>query len=86
MVWATRARLTRVAIFVLVAVILVVPSLSFLIQAVSPRLFGQGSSWLTWFNVSQALWFGMGRAVLDSLWVSLAAALMGTVAAAGSIS
>lgn len=82
-VWAMRARLTRVAIFVLVAVILVVPSLSFLIQAVSPRLFGQGSSWLTWSNVSQALSFGMGRAVLDSLWVSLAAAVMGTVAAAG---
>ena len=81
--WAMRASLTRIAIFALVAVILVVPSLSFLIQAISPRLLGQGSSWITWSNVSQALSFGMGRAVLDSLWVSLAAALVGTVAAAG---
>jgi len=81
--WAMRGRLTRIAIFALVAIILVVPSLSFLIQAVSPRLFGQGASWLTWSNVSQALSFGLGRAVFDSLWVSLLAALLGTSAAAG---
>ncbi|MDA8081788.1 MAG: ABC transporter permease subunit [Actinomycetota bacterium] len=81
--WVMRASLTRITIFALVAVILVVPSLSFLIQAISPRLLGQGPSWITWSNVSEALSFGMGRAVLDSLWVSLAAALVGTVAAAG---
>lgn len=81
--WAARAKLTRVIVLALVVIILVVPSLSFLIQAFSPRLFGQGSSWLTWSNVSQALSFGMGRALLDSLWVSLLAALMGIAFAAG---
>lgn len=81
--WAARATVTRAAVLALVLIILVVPSLSFLIQALSPRLFGQGPQWLTWSNVSQALSFGLGRALVDSLWVSLSAAGLGVAFAAG---
>ncbi len=78
-----RARPSRVVVYVLVAVLLVVPSLSFLIQAFSPRLFGQGPSWLTWSNVSNALSFGMGKALFDSVLVSSIAGVLGTALAAG---
>lgn len=75
-------RIARIVVLGIVAVILVVPALSFLIQAFSPRLFGQGSSWITWSNVSKAVSFGLGRALFDSLQVSLLAALMGVMMAA----
>lgn len=78
-----RGRLARIAVFALVAVLLVVPSLSFLIQAFSPRLFGQGNSWLTLSNLANTLKMGMGKAYFDSLWVSLVAGIVGTALAAG---
>ena len=81
--WSARTSAGRVAVAVVVVVLLVVPSLCFLVQAVSPRLFGQGGAWLTWSNVSQAVHDGLGHAMVDTLMVSLAAALIGTVAAAG---
>lgn len=82
-IWTTRARLARIVVYLLVVVLLVLPSLSFLVQAFSPRLFDQGHSWLTWSNVSNALSLGMGRALFDSLWVSAVAGVLGTALAAG---
>lgn len=73
----------RTLLAAVVVVLLVVPSLCFLVQAVSPRLFGQGGAWFTWSNVSTAFADGLGRAMVDTLVVSLAAALLGTAAAAG---
>lgn len=64
-------------------VLLVVPSLCFLVQAVAPRLFGQGAAWFTWSNVTQAVQSGLGHAMADSVVVSLGAAVLGTAAAAG---
>ncbi len=75
--------LARLGIAVVVVLLLVVPPACFLIQAVSPRLFDQGTSWLTWSNVSSALSDGLGRAMLDSVAVSLGAGLLAIVCAAG---
>ena len=79
--WVVRGRIARAVIFALVLLILLLPSLSFLVQAVSPKLFGQGSSWFTFANISQALSFGLSKALFDSVWVSLLAALMGSAIA-----
>ena len=78
-----RSRVGRSAVALIVVLLLVVPSLCFLVQAFSPRLFDQGSAWLTWSNVSQAMQDGLGRAMVDTVVVALCAALIGTVAAAG---
>jgi len=69
------------AIFVVVAVFLVVPSLCFLVQAISPRLFDQGSSWFTLSNFSQAVSDGLARAMGDSLMVSALSGLAAVVIA-----
>ena len=79
----TPGGLARLGMAVVVALLLVVPPACFLIQAISPRLFDQGRSWLTWSNVSSALSDGLGRAMLDSLAVSLGAGLLAVVCAAG---
>jgi len=71
------------AIFVVVAVLLVLPSLCFLIQAISPRLFDQGSAWFTFANFRQAWEDGVGRGLLDSLAVSAASALGAVAIACG---
>jgi iron(III) transport system permease protein len=73
----------RLLVWVLVAVLLVIPSLCFLLQAFSPRLFGQGSAWLTLANLSSAFHQGFARAMLDSLVVGVAAAVLAVVLAMG---
>ncbi len=77
------AGLARLGVAAVVVLLLVVPPACFLIQAVSPRLFDQGASWLTWSNVSTAFTDGLGRALLDSVAVSLGAGLLAVVCAAG---
>lgn len=79
--WVTRRTIFKAFIWAIVLLILVLPSLSFLIQAFSPRLFGQGAGWFTLANVSEAFSLGMGRSLLNSLWVSTASALIGTICA-----
>ena len=68
---------------VVIAVLLVVPSLCFLVQAVSPRLFGQGSAWLTWANVTSAFQQNLGHAMLDTVGVSVGAAAFAVAVASG---
>ncbi len=61
---------------ILCAVILF-PCVCFLILAVSPRLFDQGSQWFTLTYLHQALTGATAVALVNSLWVSCAAALLG---------
>ncbi len=68
---------------VIVALLLVIPSLCFLVQAISPRLLGQGSAWLTWSNVSSAFHQGLGHALIDTVGVSLGAGAFAVVVATG---
>jgi iron(III) transport system permease protein len=61
---------------ILCAVILF-PCVCFLILAVSPRLFDQGSQWFTLTYLHQALTGATAVALTNSLWVSCSAALLG---------
>jgi len=63
---------------ILFAVILF-PCACFLLLAVSPRLFDQGSQWFTLTYLHQALTGATAVAVVNSLWVSTAAALIGVL-------
>ncbi len=79
-----RSRMAGPAVLAtVVAVLLVVPSLSFLVQAVSPRLFGQGPAWFTWANVTSAFQQNLGRAMIDTVGVSLAAGGFAVIVAGG---
>ncbi|MGC8463366.1 MAG: hypothetical protein ACP5P9_06840, partial [Acidimicrobiales bacterium] len=62
-------------------VVLLVPTACFLVLAVSPRLFDQGSSWLTTSSFSQALSGVAGQGMLDSIGVGAAAAVAATAVA-----
>ena len=54
-----------------------VPAVSSLILVVSPRLFDQGAQWFTLTFLRQALNGATGVAIVNSLWVSTAAAVLG---------
>jgi iron(III) transport system permease protein len=69
------SRLWHFGIFILVALLLIVPSLCFLVQAFSPRLFDQGASWFTLSRFHEALSDGLSRGILDSLMVSAVSSL-----------
>jgi iron(III) transport system permease protein len=61
---------------ILCAVILF-PCACFLLLAVSPKLFDQGSQWFTLTYLHQALTGATAVALVNSLWVSCSAALLG---------
>ena len=65
-----RFSLGGVAIWVVLALLIIAPVMSFLILAVSPRVFQQGSQWFTLRFVSQAFRGYTGRGIVNSLWVS----------------
>src|SRR5665213_3592713 len=71
-----RFSLGGVAIWVVLALLIIAPVMSFLVLAVSPRVFQQGSQWFTLSFVSQAFRGYTGRGVVDSLWVSTLAWLI----------
>ncbi len=56
---------------------IVVPCACFLLLCVSPRLFDQGSQWFTLTYLRQALTGSTAVAIVNSLWVSSAAAVIG---------
>jgi iron(III) transport system permease protein len=56
---------------------IVVPCACFLLLAVSPRLFDQGSQWFTLTYLQQAMSGSTAVAIVNSLWVSSAAAVIG---------
>lgn len=57
-------------IWAILAFLVAVPVGAFFLQAFSPRLFGQGSAWLTWSNVAQAFKGQTFVGLFNSLWVS----------------
>ena len=56
---------------------ILLPCACFLVLAISPRLFDQGSQWFTLTYLHQALTGSTAVAVVNSLWVSSAAAVIG---------
>ena len=63
--------------WLLLAAFILAPCACFLLLAVSPRLFDQGSQWFTLTYLHQALTGATAVAVINSLWVSGCAALLG---------
>ena len=60
-----------------VILFILAPCASFLLLAVSPRLFSQGSQWFTLTYLSQTFSGATAAAVVNSVWVSTAAAALG---------
>jgi iron(III) transport system permease protein len=58
---------------------ILLPCACFLLLAVSPKLFGQGAQWFTLTYLQQSLTGATAVAVVNSLWVSSAAAVIGIV-------
>ncbi len=71
------ARLGLPLFWLLLACFILAPCACFLLLAVSPRLFSQGSQWFTLSYLHQALTGATAVAVANSLWVSSAAAALG---------
>jgi len=73
--WAGRA--ARPALWLLLAFFILAPCACFLVLAVSPRLFDQGPQWFTLSYLRGVLSGQTGLAMLNSIWVSTAAAVFG---------
>ena len=63
--------------WLILCAIILLPCACFLVLAVSPRLFDQGPQWFTLTYLQQALTGSTAVAVVNSLWVSSAAAVIG---------
>jgi iron(III) transport system permease protein len=63
--------------WLLLTCFILAPCACFLLLAVSPRLFSQGSQWFTLTYLRQALTGATAVSVVNSLWVSSAAAFLG---------
>jgi iron(III) transport system permease protein len=63
--------------WLILCAIILLPCACFLVLAISPRLFDQGSQWFTLTYLRQALTGSTAVAVVNSLWVSSAAAVIG---------
>lgn len=77
--WLRPARLGMPAFWLVLCAIILLPCLCFLVLAVSPRLFDQGPQWFTLTYLRQSLTGSTAVAVVNSLWVSAAAAVTGLV-------
>jgi iron(III) transport system permease protein len=77
--WMRFARLGMPLFWLILCAVILFPCACFLLLAVSPRLFDQGSQWFTLTYLHQALTGATAVAVVNSLWVSTAAALMGVL-------
>ena len=75
--WLRVGRLGMPVFWLILCAIILVPCACFLLLAVSPRLFDQGSQWFTLTYLQQALTGSTAVAVVNSLWVSAAAASIG---------
>ncbi len=65
-----RVRWSGLVVWVVLLLLIIVPVMTFITVAVSPRLFRQGSSYFTLSNIAAALQGYTGRGIVDSLWVS----------------
>jgi iron(III) transport system permease protein len=77
--WLRPARLGMPAFWLVLCAIILLPCLCFLALCFSPRLFGQGPQWFTLGNLSASLSGYTASAMVNSLWVSSASAVMGLV-------
>lgn len=65
-----RVRWSGLVVWIVLLLLIVIPVATFVLVAVSPRLFHQGSSWFTLSNISAAFQGYTGQGIIDSLWVS----------------
>ncbi|MCU1493997.1 MAG: binding-protein-dependent transport system inner rane component [Acidimicrobiaceae bacterium] len=70
-------QLGRPVLWLSIILLILAPCACFLVLAVSPRLFSQGSQWFTLSYLRAVFTGGTAVALLDSIWVSCAAAGMG---------
>ncbi|HLI00607.1 MAG TPA: ABC transporter permease subunit [Acidimicrobiales bacterium] len=63
-------------VWVLLALLLIVPVVLFLLLAVSPRLFGQGSQWLTLSSFQTVFTTFFAKGIVNSLWLSAVCAVL----------
>jgi iron(III) transport system permease protein len=75
--WGGLGRLGMPAFWLVLCAAILLPCACFLVLAVSPRLFDQGSQWFTLTYLRQALTGSTAVAIVNSLWVSAAAAGIG---------
>jgi iron(III) transport system permease protein len=73
------SQIARPMLWVAITLLILAPCACFLVLAVSPRLFDQGSQWFTLSYLRNVFSGGTGRALLDSIWVGCAAAGIGLV-------
>lgn len=78
---STGARLRRIRwsgflVWLVLGLLIVIPVLTFVAVAISPRLFHQGSSYFTFSNITAAFQGYTGQGILDSLWVSFATGVL----------
>ena len=71
--------------WLILCLIILLPCLAFLVLCVSPRLFDQGSQWFTLTYLQQSLTGSTAVAIVNSLWVSVVAAVIGLVLGWASI-
>ena len=79
---ALSARVSQVArpiLWLLITLLILAPCACFLVLAISPRLFDEGSQWFTLSYLDSVFSGGTGTALLDSIWVGCAAAGLGLV-------
>ena len=69
------------AIWIVLALLIILPVMCFLILAVSPRMFSQGPQWFTLTYIRQAFEGYTLRGIVNSLWVSTTVAVLATAGA-----
>lgn len=74
------AKAVRIALWLALGFAILAPCAAFLLLAVSPRLFSQGTQWFTLRYLAGVFSGGTAVAMVNSLWVSAAAAGFGLVA------
>jgi iron(III) transport system permease protein len=69
----------RPALWLAITLLILAPCACFLVLAIAPRLFDQGSQWFTLSYLGGVFSGGTGKALLDSIWVGAASAGIGLV-------
>jgi iron(III) transport system permease protein len=75
--WLRPGRLGLPVFWLILLAFIVLPCACFLLLCISPRLFDQGSQWFTLTYLRQATTGSTAVAIVNSLWVSSAAAAIG---------
>jgi iron(III) transport system permease protein len=70
-----RTSLGGVLIWLVLTLLIIAPVMCFIILAVSPRMFSQGSQWFTFTFIRQAFEGYSGRAIFNSFWVATVVSL-----------